>query len=66
MIQAIAVTMYHLNQFPLKIAEGETSILGLERTICIHKEQLSSMDVEIEKAIVLNGDPIVNEQITTL
>ncbi len=43
--------MYHLNQFPLKIAEVETKILNLEREVNIYKEQLSFMDADIENAV---------------
>ena len=45
--------MYHLNQFPLKIAEVETKILNLEREVNIYKEQLSFMDADIENAVRL-------------
>ncbi len=53
--------MYHLNQFPLKIAEAETLILSLERTVNIYKEQLSFMDAEIEISIASNKE-LKNEQ----
>ncbi len=43
--------MNNLNQFPIKIAEAETKILGLDRQVNIYKEQLSFMDGEIETAI---------------
>ncbi len=43
--------MYHLNQFPLKIAEVETKILNLDREVNIYKEQLSFMDADIENAM---------------
>ena len=53
--------MNNLNQFPLKIAEAETQILGLYRQVTIYKEQLSFMDGEIETAIALNKE-LKNEQ----
>ena len=53
--------MNNLNQFPLKIAEAETQILGLDRQVSIYKEQLSFMDGEIETAIALNKE-LKNEQ----
>ena len=53
--------MYHLNQFPLKIAEVETKILNLDREVNIYKEQLSFMDADIENAISSNKE-LKNEQ----
>ena len=53
--------MNNLNQFPLKIAEAETQILGLDRQVSIYKEQLSFMDGEIETAIASNKE-LKNEQ----
>ena len=53
--------MKNLNQFPNKIAEAETKILGLDRQVAIHKENISFMDGEIELQIASNKE-LKNEQ----
>ncbi|MGK7895079.1 MAG: hypothetical protein AB4372_16025 [Xenococcus sp. (in: cyanobacteria)] len=55
------MTNLKLNQFPNKIAEAETKILGLAHQVTIHKENLSFMDGEIELAIAFNKE-LKNEQ----
>lgn len=53
--------MYHLKEYPSKIAEVEILILNLDRQVNIYKEQLSFMDADIENAIASNKE-LKNEQ----
>lgn len=53
--------MYHLKEYPNKIAKAETLILNLDRTVSIYKEQLSFMDADIEAAIASDKE-LKNEQ----
>ena len=45
------IKMYHLKEYPSKIAEVEILILSLDREVNFYKEQLSFMDADIEAAI---------------
>lgn len=53
--------MYHLKEYPSKIAEVETKILNLDREVNIYKEQLSFIDADIEAAIASDKE-LKNEQ----
>jgi hypothetical protein len=63
------IKMYHLKEYPSKIAEVETKILNLAQRSCafgdrevnIYKEQLSFMDADIEAEIASNKE-LKNEQ----
>ncbi len=55
------IKMYHLKEYPSKIAEVEILILSLDREVNIYKEQLSFMDADIEAAIASDKE-LKNEQ----